>query len=50
MVDNLLNSKFKQFQPAKAWVSDITNIAVKEGFIYLTIVMVYTIRSLLDGV
>lgn len=39
IVDNLLNRKFKQSQPAKAWVSDITYIAVKEGFIYLTIVM-----------
>ena len=39
IVDNLLNRKFKQSQPAKAWVSDITCIAVKEGFIYLTTVM-----------
>ncbi len=34
MVDNIINREFTQTKPEKAWVSDITYIAVKEGFIY----------------
>ena len=39
IVDNLLNRNLKQSQPAKACVSDITYKVVKEGFIYLIIVV-----------
>ncbi|MEC4115328.1 IS3 family transposase, partial [Myroides pelagicus] len=39
VVDNVLNREFTQTKPGKAWVSDITYIAVKEGFVYLTTVI-----------
>ena len=39
VVDNILDRKFTQAEPGKAWVSDITYIAVKEGFVYLTTVI-----------
>jgi Transposase and inactivated derivatives len=36
VAENILNREFKQTEPSKAWVSDITYIQVQEGFIYLT--------------
>ena len=39
VIDNILDRKFTQAEPGKAWVSDITYIAVKEGFVYLTTVI-----------
>lgn len=39
LMDNVLDRQFKQNEPSKAWVSDITYIAVKEGFLYLTTIM-----------
>ena len=37
--ENILDRNFKQTEPGKAWVSDITYIQVQGGFIYLTTVM-----------
>lgn len=39
IVENILNRRFNQNEPGKAWVSDITYIAVKGGFVYLTTVI-----------
>ena len=39
IVENHLNRQFKQTEPSKAWVSDITYILVKEGFFYLTTIL-----------
>ncbi|WP_286406190.1 IS3 family transposase [Myroides marinus] len=39
VVENILERRFKQTAPCKAWVSDITYIPVKEGFVYLTTVI-----------
>ena len=39
IVDNVLNRKFKTNEPSKAWVSDITYIQTKEGFVYLTTII-----------
>lgn len=39
IMDNILNRQFKQTEPGKAWVSDITYIPVKEGFLYLTAIL-----------
>ena len=39
IMDNILNRQFEQTEPSKAWVSDITYIPVKEGFLYLTTIM-----------
>lgn len=36
---NILNRKFKTDKPSLAWVSDITYIQTKSGFLYLTIIM-----------
>ncbi len=36
LVENVLNRQFLVPQPSKAWVSDITYIHTKEGFLYLT--------------
>ncbi|MHC0445802.1 IS3 family transposase [Flavobacterium sp. 3-218] len=36
---NVLNGRFDVIEPSKAWVSDITYIQVKRGFLYLTIIM-----------
>lgn len=38
-VDNILNREFVVNKPSKAWVSDITYIQTKEGFLYLTTIM-----------
>jgi transposase InsO family protein len=39
IVPNILNREFSVTESSKAWVSDITYIRVKEGFIYLTTVL-----------
>jgi putative transposase len=39
LVENVLNRQFVVSQPSKVWVSDITYIHTKEGFLYLTTVM-----------
>jgi transposase InsO family protein/transposase-like protein len=39
VVPNVLNREFAVSEPAKAWVSDITYIQTKKGFLYLTVVM-----------
>ncbi|TXD45799.1 hypothetical protein ES045_16015 [Polaribacter sp. IC073] len=39
LIDNVLNWQFKQIEPSKVWVSGITYIAIKEGFLYLTTIM-----------
>ena len=39
LVENVLNRQFLVPQPSKAWVSDITYIHTKEGFLYLTTIM-----------
>ena len=39
LVENVLNRQFLVSQPSKTWVSDITYIHTKEGFLYLTIIM-----------
>ena len=38
-VENVLNRDFKPTLPSKVWVSDITYIHTKEGFLYLTTVI-----------
>jgi len=38
-VPNILNREFKVQEPSKAWVSDITYIQTRKGFLYLTIIM-----------
>jgi putative transposase len=39
VVENILNRQFLVSQPSKVWVSDITYIHTKEGFLYLTTIM-----------
>lgn len=39
LVENVLNRQFLISQPSKDWVSDITYIQTKEGFLYLTTIM-----------
>lgn len=39
VVNNILDREFTQTKPGKALVFDITYIAVKEGFIYLTTII-----------
>ena len=39
VVSNVLNREFLVTEPSKAWVSDITYIHTKEGFLYLTTVL-----------
>jgi putative transposase len=39
VVDNILNRQFLVSQPSKVWVSDITYIQTKEGFLYLTTII-----------
>ena len=38
-VENILNREFVANKPSKVWVSDITYIQTKEGFLYLTTIM-----------
>ncbi|WP_343023686.1 IS3 family transposase [Flavobacterium sp. PL12] len=39
VVENVLNREFIVKMPSKVWVSDITYIQTKEGFVYLTTIM-----------
>ena len=39
IVPKILNREFSVTESSKFWVSDITYIRVKEGFIYLTTVL-----------
>ena len=39
VVENILNRQFSVSKPSKVWVSDITYIHTKEGFLYLTTIM-----------
>jgi putative transposase len=39
IVPNILNREFSVTESSKVWVSDITYIRVKEGFLYLTTVL-----------
>jgi len=39
IADNHLNREFSTHSPAKKWVSDLTYISTKEGWLYLTIIM-----------
>ena len=39
VVENVLDRKFSVTEPSKVWVSDITYIQSKEGFLYLTTVI-----------
>ena len=39
IMENVLNREFKVTEPSKVWVSDITYIHTKEGFVYLTTVI-----------
>ena len=39
IVPNILNRAFSVTEPSKVWVSDITYIRVKEGFVYLTTIL-----------
>ncbi|MDN6309424.1 MAG: IS3 family transposase [Psychroflexus sp.] len=39
IMGNILNREFKVISPSKVWVSDITYIHTKEGFLYLTTVI-----------
>ena len=39
IVENVLNRAFSLKAPSKVWVSDITYIQTKEGFVYLTTIM-----------
>jgi putative transposase len=39
VVENVLNREFVVKMPSKVWVSDITYIQTKEGFVYLTTTM-----------
>ena len=38
-VENVLNRQFTPKSPSKVWVSDITYIHTKEGFLYLTTII-----------
>jgi len=42
--DNLLNQEFRASQPNQKWVTDVTYIAIQEGWAYLS-----TIQDLFDG-
>ncbi len=39
IMENHLNREFRLTEPSKAWVSDITYIHTKEGFLYLTTII-----------
>lgn len=39
IMDNVLDRKFTPLEPSKVWVSDITYIHTKEGFVYLTTIL-----------
>jgi len=48
VVENVLNRKFTVNMPSKVWVSDITYIQTKEGFVYLTTIMDLYNRKIID--
>ena len=48
IVENILNRKFSVKMRSKVWVSDITYIQTKEGFIYLTTIMDLYDRKIID--
>ena len=50
IADNLLDRKFSIQEPNRVWVSDITYIRVKGGFIYLTTIIDLFDRKLSAGV
>ena len=39
IVENLLNRNFKATHPGQVWVSDITYIRTREGWLYLTVII-----------
>lgn len=39
VVENLLNRNFMVTNPSRVWVSDITYIQTKEGFLYLSTII-----------
>ena len=39
VASNVLNRQFKVFEPNEVWVSDITYIATKSGWVYLVVVL-----------
>ena len=39
VASNVLNRQFKVFEPNEVWVSDITYIATKSGWVYLAVVL-----------
>jgi transposase InsO family protein len=39
IMENILNREFRVTEPSKVWVSDITYIHTKDGFLYLTTVI-----------
>ena len=47
IVENILNREFVVKMPSKVWVSDITYIQTKEGFIYLTIIKDFYDRKII---
>ena len=47
IVPNVLNREFLVTEPSKVWVSDITYIKVKEGFIYLTTILDFYDRKII---
>ena len=46
---NLLNQEFTAAYPNQKWVSDITYIPTKEGWLYLCVFMIYIPDQLLAG-
>jgi len=46
---NILNRQFKVSQPNKVWVSDITYIYTKEGWLYLAIIIDLYGRKVVGG-
>ncbi len=39
VAENLVNQKFQAVEPNKIWASDITYIRIKEGWLYLVVIM-----------
>ncbi|MGM9511708.1 IS3 family transposase [Larkinella sp. GY13] len=46
---NLLNRDFCAERPSQKWVSDITYIATKEGWLYLTVILIWLTGKRLAG-
>ncbi|SMP26456.1 HTH-like domain-containing protein [Algoriphagus winogradskyi] len=47
--NNLLDRDFSAAQPGQKWVSDITYVRTLQGWLYLTVIMVYLTGKLSDG-